>query len=263
MVYSRPKSICARLLSLAVAALIVSGCATLDVGKVKEAENVAVPIITVDEYIGIENGGTASLVQRLVEDDKFDLSPLVGELRTKVYNDYADRLPVNIMPEEAVIETERYQNFNLTGSASNDRRYENLQALLVPEGYKKYRIAQGALIADQQDDMFGAVPDRADAMLFASASYVLEEDNPWWYFFVPMGAPDRGYVEATVRLEMIDRSGDTILRISESRQSNDYVTMAGGLTLNASEIQPLCINATENAFAAVDQFIQEELSSGS
>lgn len=253
----------ARLIPLALAALIISGCSTLEVSKLKKAEDVAVPIITVDEYISIEDGGAASLVQRLVEDDEFDLSPLVGELRTKVYNDYGDRLPVNIMPEEAVIETDRYQNFNLTGNASNDRRYENLQALLVPDGYKKYRIAKGALIADQQDDMFEAVPDRADALLFASASYALVEDNPWWYFFVPVGAPDRGYVEATVRLEMIDRSGDTILRVSETRQSNDYVTMAGGLTLNSSEIQPMCMNATQNAFAAVDQFIQEELSSDS
>jgi hypothetical protein len=251
------------LVPLALVALVVSGCSTLELNKVKEAEDVAVPIITVDEYISIEDGGAASLVQRLVEDDEFDLSPLVGELRTKVYNDYGDRLPVNIMPEEAVIETERYQNFNLTGSASNDRRYENLQALLVPEGYKKYRIAEGALIANQQDDMFGAVPDRADALLFASASYALVEDNPWWYFFLPIGAPDRGYVEATIRLEMIDRSGNTILRISETRQSNDYVTMAGGLALNPSEIQPLCRSATQNAFAEVDQFIQEELSADS
>ena len=159
----------AHLVPLALVALVVSGCSTLELNKVKEAEDVAVPIITVDEYISIEDGGAASLVQRLVEDDEFDLSPLVGELRTKVYNDYGDRLPVNIMPEEAVVETERYQNFNLTGSASNDRRYENLQALLVPEGYKKYRIAEGALIANQQDDMFGAVPDRADAKSSASA----------------------------------------------------------------------------------------------
>jgi hypothetical protein len=263
MSFSRPARPSIQLLVLGFALFFLTSCATLDVAKVKQTEDVAVPIIYVDEYINIEDMGTAGLVQRLVQDEEFDLSPLVDTLHHNVYNDYAEQLPVTVMPEASVIQTDRYQTFNLVGDASTDDRYENLQSLLVPEGYKKYRIAQGALIADQQDDMFEAVPEEADGLMFASASYALVKDNPWWYFFVPFGAPDRGWVEAKVRLEMIDRSGDTILRVSETGRSSDYVTMAGGLTLSPEEIQPMCFTATEKAFSQVDTFIRSELSSGS
>ena len=260
MLVSRLRSVFARGILLACAALLFVSCSTLDVAKVKKTEHAAVPIITVDEYIDLsEVGGAATLAQRLAEDEEFDLSPMVDKLQQRVYNGYAGQLPVTVMSEESVIDADQYQKFSLLDNRAYDDRYENLSALLVPDGYKKYRLGKGALIGSRQKKMFGAVPDRADALMFASASYALIEDNPFWYFFVPFGA-DRGYVEATVRLEMIDRSGDTILRISESRTSDRYVNVVKGFTANAEKIQPMCVNATEKAFAAVDQFIQEELS---
>lgn len=256
--------------TLVAIAVLLAGCgSTLETAKVRGADEVAVPIITVDQYIDLSDlqeegtlasgSGAGTLTQRLLQDESFELSPMVDLLHERTYGMYAERLPVTVMPEQQVIRTDRYQNFQLLDDASNDERLQNLNRLLVPEGYKKYNLGQDALLSDRQSKMFGAVPDQADALLFVSAHYEMIEDNPFWYWFLPIN-PDRAYIESSVRMEMIDRDGNTILEISKSARSNNHVNTVGGVTTEPDEIQPLCEEATENAVAAIDKVIQEELS---
>lgn len=251
--------------AFALACLTLTSCSsTADVAKVKSAETVAVPIITVDQNIDLSDvqDGAGTLVQRLLDDDAFDLSPMVGELHTKVYQTYAKRLPGDVLPEDQVIRTERYQNFQLLDRSSSDDRMQNLSSILVPEGYKKYNVATGSVFGSRQEKMFGAVPDQADALLFVSANYAMKKDNPFWYWFVPF-TPDQAAVEATVSMEMVDRSGEVILDVQRSATSADRMTMVGGLNLNPDEIQKLCFDATEKAFQEVDTFTKQELAANS
>lgn len=251
-------------------ALLLSGCgSTLDVSRVEEAEQAAVPIITVDQYIDmtdLQDGGDLSsgdgvgaLVQRLLDDESFDLSPMVDLLQDKTYGPYAGRLPVTVLPEREVIQTDRYRDFQLLDDESSDERMERFNRLLVPDGYKQYNLGEGAVFGDRQEQMFEAVPGETDALLFVSADYAMIEDNPFYYSFLPI-SPDRAYIEATVRMEMIDRSGDTILEISETARSDNHVNTVGGITMEASKIQPLCVEATEGAVAAIDVVTKEKLS---
>ena len=255
-----------------VAVLLLAGCgssrSSMDVSQVEKAEQAAVPIITVDQYIDMtdlqEEGGLASgsgsgaFVQRLLQDDSFNLSPMVDLLQEKTFGMYADRLPATILPEEEVIGTERYKNFNLLDKESSDDRMQRVNRLLVPEGYKKYNLGQGALLGDRQQEMFGAVPDAADALLFVSANYAMIEDNPFWYNFLPI-SPDRAYIEATVRMEMVDRSGNTIMTIQQVARSNNHVNTVGGVTMAPDKISGLCVEATEQAIAAIDKATKQEL----
>lgn len=268
--FSRPRTHTLALFGTLVAvAILLAGCgSTLETAKVKEADQVAVPIITVDQHIDLtdlqEEGtlasgsGAGTLTQRLLQDESFDLSPMVDLLHSKTYGEYAERLPVTVMPEQRVIQTERYQNFQLLDEASHDERLQNVNRLLVPEGYKKYNLGQDALLTDRQPKMFGAVPDQADALLFVSAEYEMIEDNPFWYWFLPI-SPDRAYIESTVRMEMVDRSGDTILEISKTARSDNHVNTVGGVTMEPGKIQPLCKEATEQAVAAIDKVTKEKL----
>lgn len=269
MVHSRLSSACrprARPLLLAVALLGIVGLAgcssSMQTTKVEGVDTAAVPIITVDENIDltdVQDGG-ATLAQRLLDDDAFDLSPMVDTLRNNIFNEYAEQMPMTILPERQVIRTERYRNFNLLDRESSDERMQNLQNILVPDGYKKYDVAEGSVFGSRQQEMFGAVSDRTDALLFVSARYEMVEDNPFWHFFVPF-TPDRAYVEATVDLEMVNRQGEVIMDISKTGRSEESMAMVAGLNLEADKIQSLCFTATARALSLVDTFTENQLQS--
>lgn len=252
--------------------LLMAGCgsskSSMNVSDVESAEVAAVPIITVDKYIDMtdlqEGGSLASgdgggaFMQRILNDDAFDLSPMADLLQERTFGTYAERLPLRIMPEDEVIQTERYKNFTLLDDESNDDRMQRVNRLEVPEGYKKYNVGQGSVFGDRQQQMFGAVPDASDAILLVSASYEMIEDNPFYYNFLPI-SPDRAYVEATVRMEMLDRDGNEIMEIVQTARSNNHVNTVGGITTEASKIQPLCTEATEKAVKAIDTATKQEL----
>jgi hypothetical protein len=252
--------------------LLLAGCgsskSSMDVSNVERAEQAAVPIITVDKWIDmtdLQDGGSVAsgdgvggFIQRILDDDAFDLSPMADLLRERTYGTYAERLPVQIMPEESVVQTDRYENFTLLDKESSDDRMQRVNRLDVPEGYKKYNVGRGSVFGDRQQQMFGAVPDAADAILLVSADYEMVEDNPFWYWFLPI-SPDRAYVEASVRMEMLDRDGNEIMEIVQTARSNNHVNTVGGITAEASKIQPLCTEATEKAIKAIDTATEKEL----
>lgn len=258
--------------TLVAAGLLLAGCgssrSSMDVSQVEQAEQAAVPIIAVDQDIDMtdlqgggslaQGDGVGAFAQRLLDDDAFDLSPMVDLLHEKTYGPYAERLPATIMPEEEVIETDRYQNFSLLDDESNDDRMQRVNRILVPEGYKNYSLGTGSVFGNRQQQMFDAVPEEADAMLFVSADYAMVEDNPFWYWFLPI-SPDRAFIEATVRMEMIDREGDAIMTIQQVARSNNHVNTVGGVTMQPDKIQGLCVEATEKAVQAIDAATEKKL----
>ena len=177
-----------------VAVLLLAGCgsskSSMDVSGVQEAEQAAVPIITVDQYIDmsdLQDGGSVAsgeggggLVQRILDSESFDLSPMADLLRERTYGTYSERLPTRVMSEEEVIQADRYKNFTLLDEESSDDRMQRVNRLEVPDGYKQYNVGQGSVFGDRQQQMFGAVPETADAILLVSADYEMVEDNPFW-----------------------------------------------------------------------------------
>jgi len=255
-----------------VAALLLAGCgsskSSMDVSGVQKAEQAAVPIITVDQYIDmsdLQDGGSVAsgeggggLVQRILDSESFDLSPMADLLRERTYGTYSERLPTRVMSEEEVIQADRYKNFTLLDEESSDDRMQRVNRLEVPDGYKQYNVGQGSVFGDRQQQMFGAVPETADAILLVSADYEMVEDNPFWYWFLPV-SPDRAYIEATVRMEMLDREGNEIMEIVQAARSNNHVNTVGGITAEPGQIQPLCTEATEKAVDAIDTATKQEL----
>lgn len=241
----------------------------MDVSQVEQAEQVAVPIIAVDQYIDmtdLQDGGSLAggdgaggFAQRVVNADAFDLSPMATMLRDKTYDTYADRLPATILPEEQVIQTGRYKNFTLLDDESNDDRMQRFSRIKVPEGYKQYSLGQGAVFGDRQQKMFDAVPDKADALLFVSAEYAMVKDTPFYYSLIPLVDVNQAFIEATVRMEMVDEEGNNIMTIQQVARSDDHVNTVGGITMNPDKIQKLCVGATESAVAKVDKATKKEL----
>ena len=165
-----------------VAALLLAGCgsskSSMDVSQVEQAELAAVPIITVDQNIDMsdlqdggsvasDGSGTGALMQRILNDDAFDLSPMADLLQERTFGTYAERLPTRIMLEKEVIQTQRYENFTLLDEESSDDRMQRVNRLEVPDGYKQYDVGQGSVFGDRQKQMFGAVPEEADAILLS------------------------------------------------------------------------------------------------
>lgn len=256
-----------KLLSLAAVLLIagiLTGCKTVNVAQLEETEKAAVPVITVNKYIDMDdvtskNSMENTLIQRILDSDNFDLTPTVNKLQNKVHNAYDERLPVDIMEEDQVITTNKYKNFELYDDEDTEEAFTKFGAILVPEGYKKYAVENQ--LKGKKVKFFNAVPSEADAVMFATAQYAMIEDTPFLVGLLPFGAK-KAAIKATIKLHMMDEEGNTILRIEESGMSDNDILMAGGISVNSSKIQELSVAATDEAFAAVDRYTEEELKSG-
>jgi hypothetical protein len=60
-------------------------------------------------------------------------------------------------------------------------------------------------------------------------------------------------------MEMLDRDGNEIVEIVQAARSDNHVNTVGGVTTEASKIQPLCTEATEKAIGRIDTATKQEL----
>lgn len=259
--------------SLACVVLIVffvAGCATMDADRIQGLENTAVPIVYVHgsiDYSDVQSGALAEqdsyadlakeasgAVQQAVDDDSFDLVEVVNDLRDRVYNEYGSLLGVNLIDEDRVVHNNQ---------AYQDLYFEmdeyNWQSIVTPEGYKPYRADKTHMIGDdRQQRLLEAMPQGTDSMLMASATYAMRDVTPSYVSWIPF-YPTQGGLEATVNLTMVNLRGETVLDISESALSDETVSLVGTFTLGAEQIEPMAIDATNQAMDRLGKRIQSEL----
>jgi len=229
--------------------VLLLGCSSIDVEKVRALDKVAVPMITVGKYIDMGEFNLGSAIQRLAEDEKFELQPALDDLHNKTYNDFATSLPFNIVDEEKLLESNAYKNFN-PFSASKKNIYKP-STLLTPDGYMKYHPL--ALNKKKRAKVLKVIPEEANAAMFVYITYDLVKRK------IPMIPVDKAAIRANINMDIYDRQGERILKIRKNAESDDEIKAVAGVLTDTDKIKSMTLNATDKALQVADDYIKQNL----
>ena len=232
-------------LSLSV---LLLGCSSIDVERVRALDKVAVPMITVNKYIDMGKFSLGKVVQRIVEDDKFDLQPALDNLHNKTYNNFATNLPFSLIDEKKLLSYDKYKNFEMFTNIDRESRY-----LLTPEGYMKYSptFFTGAL--NKRSKILEAIPEEADAAMTVYVDYQFVKRN------IPMIPVKMAAIKARVRMDIYNKKNERVLKIRENAESDEEIKAIAGVMTDTDKIRSMTLNATNKALEEADNFIQENL----
>lgn len=234
---------------LMILSIFIAGCSSIDTEKVRALDKVAVPMITIGKYIDMGEFSLGSVVQRLAEDEKFDLNPALESLHEKTYNDFETSLPFNIIEEDKMLGTEAYKNFNPFSTPKN--KLYKPSTLLTPDGYMKYHPL--ALNKKRRAKVLNVIPEDADAAMFVYITYDLVKRK------MPMVPVSNAAVRANINMDIYDRNGERILKIRKRAESEEDMKAVAGVMTDTDKIRSMTISATEKALKTADDYIKDNL----
>jgi len=228
--------------SLALAALLSLSCATLEKTQVASVEEAALISIYCDKRIDMSDfGGLAALVNQLAQDKSFQLKPLAVKLRDDMFGKYAAGLPFKLVPEAQVIGAHAYRTFETQKFSLNKAFYD------APDGYVFYPLNDDVAYRVLLD----AFPDVA-AFMVCGAYFKLTKE----FAIAGFGT---ARVTSYVTVLVLDRNRQVILRKSTYAGSDDTIKFALGGVFDASEILPLCVQATDKAARKFEAWFSKEM----
>lgn len=193
----------------------------------------------------------AQLVQRLAQSDKFDLKPIAKDLHNKTFGAYTEAMPFTLIPEEKVIGTERYKNFELYNEGYEDA-IEGRSNFITVKNYKKYRPS--SMMQGRRAKMFEAMPEEAEAMLMVELSYKLFQENS----LIP--GVKKGKIEADLDMMVVKPNGERILNINKKAESDGNMKVVlDAAILDPAKIKPLVEEATNKVMLKAEDFILNNL----
>jgi hypothetical protein len=228
--------------SLAVAALLSLSCATLEKGQVAGVEEAALISIYCDKRIDMSDfGGLAALVNQLAQDKSFQLQPLAVKLRDDMFGKYAAGLPFKLVAESQVIGAPAYRTFETQKFSLNKAFYD------APDGYVFYPLNDDVAYRVLLDAFPGV-----EAFMVCSAYFKLTKE----FSIAGFGT---ARVTSFVTVLALDRNRQVILRKSTYAGSDDTIKFALGGVFDASEILPLCVQATDKAARKFEAWFSKEM----
>ncbi len=228
--------------SLAAAVLFSLSCATLEKGQMASVEEAALISIYCDKRIDMSDfGGLAALVNQLAQDKSFQLKPLAVKLRDDMFGKYAAGLPFQLIPEAQVIGAPAYRTFETQKFSLNKAFYD------APDGYVFYPLNDDVAYRVLLD----AFPD-VEAFMVCSAYFKLTKE----FAIAGFGT---ARVTSFVTVLVLDRNRQVILRKSTYAGSDDTIKFALGGVFDASEILPLCVQATDKAARKFEAWFSKEM----
>lgn len=239
---------------LFVILLFVSACSTMDTSAVKEIDKAAVAIVGVDKHLTYsEDFEAAQLVQRLAQSDKFDMQPVAEDLHEKTFGEYTRVMPFELIPEEEVIGSEQYKNFQMFDSESAEETFTKTSNFITVKNYKPYNPVN--MHRGHKSDLAEAIPEDANAMLLVGLNYKLVQENS----LIP--GVNKGKVEADLSMELVKPNGDRIININQKAKSDENMKVVlDAAILDPDKIQPLVMEATDKVMAKAAEFISDNLS---
>jgi len=229
-------------LALALAALLLASCATLEKGQVSSAEEAALISVYCDKQIDTSDfTGLAAAVNRLSQDKSFQLKSVATRLRDDIFNKYAPGFPFKIIPESQVIGSPAYRTFENQKFSLNAVFYD------VPDGYLFYPFSDDVAYKVLID----AFPD-VEAFMVCTASFKLTKE----FAIAGFGT---ARVTSFVTILALDRNRRVILRKSTFAASDDTIKFALGGVFDAAQILPLCIQATDKAARKFEAWFSEKM----
>ncbi|MBC8051639.1 MAG: hypothetical protein H7Y13_01100 [Sphingobacteriaceae bacterium] len=175
-------------------------------------------------------------ILNLRDDPNFNLTPLVTKYHDNFFNEYSKELPFELLAEQDVVGTEKYQAFvpKWDGDKLDKFVAKNY------EMFDKYKyIYEGAFGKANEEGMAKLFADNADGVLFVNINFNFEQG-------IGIGKTMSIKMRATTRIALYNKSGDKVFAFSEGENSKKTMMMVGGVPLIKPEkILPMCESALE------------------
>jgi hypothetical protein len=228
--------------ALALGALLLFSCATLEKGQVASAEEAALISVYCDKQIDFSDfSGLGAAVTRLAQDKSFQLKSVATRLRDDMFNKYAPGLPFKIIPESEVIGSRVYHTFETQKFNLNKLFFD------VPDGYLFYPLSDDVAYKVLLD----AFPD-VEAFMVCAANFKLTKE----FAIAGFGT---ARVTSYVTILALDRNRKVILRKSTYAASDETIKFALGGVFDATQILPLCLQATDKAARKFEAWFWKEM----
>ena len=232
--------------------LLVCLLACINFNGYSQEKKVAVTTFWVSKHVGFEElGGAAGLaaaIASLCDDPNFNLQPVLDNFYNTFTKEYAKQFPFKLMPEEDVIQTEAYKNYETRWGGDKDKdRNKLFQRYLTPNGYKPMveSLIKGENSNSRQ--MIKMFPT-ADGVMFVSMGYD----------FVKKAVPFTAGVRAFVRIKLWNKEGKKVFSINEYGTSKKSVGIVAGIPImKAEKLLPLCESASEKLVADLSKRIKK------
>lgn len=181
--------------------------------------------------LGIGSEELIKDVLDLRDNPNFNLTPLLAQYHSNFFNDYAEALPFELLPESTVVDSKKYQDFQpkyqLTG-------YDAKNYLM----YGKYKyIYEGPMGKVNEEGIAKLFADEADGVLFVYIDFAFEKG-------FGIGKTMSIKMRATTRMALYNKKGEKVFAFSESERSKKTGVMVGGIpVVKPEKILPMCESA--------------------
>lgn len=201
-----------------------------------QKKKVAVVTFYANKMVGIEELGIGSeeLLKNVLDlrnNPNFNLAPMLEQYHSKFFNEYAKSFPFDLLPESAVVDSEKYQKFE---AKFEKNKYDANNYL----NYGKYRnIYEGFLGKTNEEGMAKLFANEADGVLFVSIDFSFEKG-------FGIGKTMSIKMRAFTRIVLYNKKGEKVWAINESERSKKTGVMVGGIpVVNPEKILPMCESA--------------------
>lgn len=214
-------------------------------------KKVALTTINVNRTIDFsELNSDAAMIAAICEmsnDKDFDLQPVLDKFKTTLLTDWVPQLPIELIPENEVLNNEEYKSFVTNGYDPTDKgdfRSKLFGSILLPQGYKFMTqcigiIKSKKIVETADETRILKIFPTADGVLFAELSFAFQPK-------LAIGGMGTAKIVARVSLTLFNKEGKVALRIYENASSKKSVALIKGVpVINKKDLLPMCNEAAD------------------
>jgi hypothetical protein len=216
--------------------LRVTVCVLLMTTSYGQKKKVAVVTFYANKMVEFKELGIGSeeLIKNILDlrdNPNFNLTPLLEQYHTNFFSEYAKEFPFELLPESAVVDSKKYQDFQPKYHLTD---YDALNYL----NYGNYKyIYEGILGKDNEEGIAKLFADEADGVLFVNIDFAFEQG-------FGIGKTMSIKIRATTRIALYNTKGEKVFAFSESERSKKTGVMVGGIpVVKPEKILPMCESA--------------------
>lgn len=167
----------------------------------------------------------------LRDNPNFNLAPLLEQYHSNFFNDYSKALPFDLLPENTVVDSKKYQDFQPKYDLT---QYEARNYL----NYGNYKyIYEGIMGKANEEGVAKLFADEADGVLFVYIDFAFEKG-------FGLGKTMSIKMRATTRMALYNKKGEKVFAFSESERSKKTGVMVAGVpVVKPEKILPMCESA--------------------
>jgi hypothetical protein len=232
------------LLSICLAVLFMSGCATFNKEYLKTVNQVALVSVITDKRIDMTDfSGLAAVLSKEFQGSQFNLQPVCTEIKNNLFTKNVEKFPFQLLPEKRVINSAGYKQLK----QEFDNKFANYLYHEVPKGYTVVRYTNDADL----EKVFRLLPE-SDGTMVVVATFKLKKLGE----FLGFGSADlRTYLAVVVKNR---QNKDVIKKIFLGKSQHKIKYSLGGI-FDATDVQPLCLEATQDALYQFDKWVKSNL----